>query len=114
MRSQDHALPSLRVYLEGMVDFDAALQFQHLLVEQVARQERSAALFLCEHRDIITVGRDGGPADILCDENELRARRWRVRWVNRAGGSLLHVAGQLALYPVLPLERLDLGIGDHL
>jgi len=59
------------------------------------------------------VGRQGSRAHILCEAQELRARRWRVRWVNRGGGTLLHVPGQLALYPIVPLERFGLGLDDY-
>ena len=53
---------------------------------------------------------DGGPA-------ELAARCWPVRWVNRGGGCVLHLPGQLAIYPILALDRLGLGLQaflDHL
>src|SRR5439155_25308348 len=44
----------------------------------------------------------------------LRSRRWRVRWVNRGGGCLLHLPGQLAIYPILPLHQLGLGVPAYL
>src|SRR5262245_757277 len=101
---------ALRAYLLGSTDFDAALQLQHALVSQVAGEHRAAALVLCEHPPLITVGREGSPLDIRCGPEELRARRWRVRWVNRGGGTMLHLPGQLAVYPVIPLERQKLGV----
>ena len=106
--------PALRVYLLGSVDFDSALRLQHALVYQVAGDRRAAALVLCEHPPLITVGRDGSPADVRCGPEELRARRWRVRWVNRGGGSLLHLPGQLAVYPVVPLDSYRLGVEAYL
>jgi lipoyl(octanoyl) transferase len=104
----------LRVYLLGSIDFEAALILQRTLAFEVAGQRDSASLVLCEHPPILTVGRDGSPADIRCDFRELRARDWAVRWVNRGGGSLLHLPGQLAIYPVLPLDRRHLGLADFL
>lgn len=105
---------ALRVYLLGMVEFEVALQLQRTLAFEAAGQRDSAALVLCEHSPIVTVGRDGSPADIRCDIDELRTRGWPVRWVNRGGGTLLHLPGQLALYPILPLDWRHLGLADYI
>jgi lipoyl(octanoyl) transferase len=105
---------ALRVYLLGVVEFETALTLQRTLAFEAAGQRDSAALVLCEHPPIITVGRDGSPADIRCDFEELRVRRWPLRWVNRGGGTLLHLPGQLAIYPILPLDRRGLGLAGYL
>src|SRR5207244_1190367 len=106
--------PILQVYMLGSVDFEAALALQHRLVFDVASNRSAAALILCQHPPLITVGRQGSRAHILCEHEELRARRWRVRWVNRGGGCFLHMPGQLAMYPILALDRLGLGVQDYL
>ena len=97
---------ALQVYLLGTVDFEAALTLQRRLVYQISGERSLAALILCEHPPLITVGRKGSRAHILCGPEELCARRWPIRWVNRGGGCLLHLPGQLAVYPILPLDRL--------
>jgi lipoyl(octanoyl) transferase len=71
-------------------------------------------LLLCEHPPLITVGRQGSWSHILGDFEELKARQVPVRWVNRGGGCLLHAPGQLAIYPVLPLDRFGLGVQAYL
>jgi lipoyl(octanoyl) transferase len=106
--------PVLQVYLLGTVDFDAALALQRRLAYEVAGDRTRAALILCEHPPLITVGRQGSHAHILCEPDELRARQWPVRWVNRGGGCLLHTPGQLAVYPILPLDRLGLSLPAYL
>src|SRR6516165_4470029 len=105
---------AFQVYLLGTVDFETALALQRRLVYEVAGDRARAALVLCEHPPLITVGRQGSRAHLLCDPDELRARQWSVRWVNRGGGCLLHAPGQLAIYPVLALDRLRLSIPDYL
>src|SRR5438874_2904995 len=110
----DTADPSLQAYLLGSVDFEAALALQHRLVFDIAGNRSAAALILCQHPPLITVGRQGSWSHILGDREELQARRWRVRWVNRGGGCLLHMPGQLAIYPILALDQLGLGIQDYL
>jgi len=104
----------LQVYLLGSVDFEAALNLQRRLAFNVAGDRDTAVLLLCEHPPLVTVGRQGSRAHILCEPEELRARQWRVRWVNRGGGCLLHAPGQLAAYPILPLDRLGLGLQAYL
>src|SRR5262249_17338684 len=104
---------ALRVYLLGAVEFEVALALQRALAYEVAETRDHAALVLCEHPPLITVGRDGSPAHILCGPDELRARRWRVRWVNRGGGCLLHLPGRLAVYPIVPRDRYGLGLDAY-
>ena len=106
--------PVLQAYLLGAVGFDAALALQRRLVYDVSGDRGRAALVLCEHPPFISVGRQGSHAHLLVEPAELRARRWQVRWVNRGGGCLLHLPGQLAVYPVFPLDRLGLGLQDYL
>jgi lipoyl(octanoyl) transferase len=104
----------VQVYLLGSVGFEAALALQRRLVFEIGGNRSAAALLLCEHPPVITVGRQGSWAHILYDREELRLRRWRVRWVNRGGGCILHMPGQLAIYPILALDRLRLGVQDYL
>jgi lipoyl(octanoyl) transferase len=106
--------PALQAYLLGPVDFESALTLQRYLVYQVRGDRGRAAVVLCEHPPLISVGRHGSRAHIQLEDDELRGRGWRVRWVNRGGGCLLHAPGQLAVYPVLPLDRLGLGVQDYL
>src|SRR6266852_4237193 len=107
---------ALHAYLLGQVDFEAALRLQRQLIDDVSGEGEGgrAALVLCEHPPLITVGRQGSHAHILYDAQELQQRRWPVRWVNRGGGCLLHLPGQLAIYPILPLKKLALGLRDYL
>jgi lipoyl(octanoyl) transferase len=106
--------PALQVYLLGSVEFEAALALQRRLAFDVAGDRSAAALILCEHPPLITVGRQGSWAHIRCTREDLQLRGWRVRWVNRGGGCLLHTPGQMAIYPILALDQLGLGVQDYL
>ena len=103
----------LQVYMLGLVEFEAALALQRQLVYQVTGDRNTAAVILCEHPPLITVGREGSWNHLHFAPEELQARRWRIRWVNRGGGCLLHVPGQLAFYPILPLNRFGLGLQSY-
>lgn len=102
--------PCLQVYLLGSVDFEAALGLQRKLLYEIAGERERAALIVCEHPPIITVGRQGSRVHIQYEPEELKARRWPVRWVNRGGGCVLHVPGQFAIYPILALDHLEMGV----
>jgi lipoyl(octanoyl) transferase len=110
--------PALRVYLLGVTDYSAALELQHRLVDEVAAGG-APALVLCEHSPCITVGRQGSAVHIDLDIYQpprwatYWATPWSVRWVNRGGGCWVHGPGQLAIYPVLPLQRLGLALPQY-
>lgn len=105
---------TLEVYLLGVVDFEAAHFLQERAVYDISgRNDRQGALFLCEHPPMITVGREGSRAHILAEPHELNARLIELRWLNRGGGSLVHAPGQLAVYPVVPLKRLGIGLAEY-
>jgi lipoyl(octanoyl) transferase len=107
----DRPEPALEVYLLGMVDFDACLFLQERIAAQVnARADTGGGLIVCEHPGIVTIGREGSLGDLHCDEREFASRLMEVRRVARGGGCMIHIPGQLAAYPILPLERLGMGI----
>lgn len=108
------ASASLEVHLLGLVDFDSALFLQERLVYEISgRNDTLGGLLLCEHPPIITIGREGSRAHILVDSDELASRQMEVRWLNRGGGCLVHAPGQLAVYPVVPLDRLGIGLSAY-
>lgn len=100
--------PALHAYLLGRVEFDALLALQRRLAYDVGGDRDGGAVVVCDHPPGITVGREGSRAHIRPEPEELTARGWPVRWVARGGGVLLHLPGQVACYPVLPLDRLNL------
>jgi lipoyl(octanoyl) transferase len=105
--------PTLHVYLLGNVEFEAALRFQRRLHFEVCDERIAAALVLCEHPPTISIGRLGSHGHIRGDD-DARGRRFPLRWVNRGGGCILHLPGQLAVYPILPLDRLGLDVPAYL
>lgn len=103
----------LEVYLLGLIDFDDATRLQRRLVYDLG-EAGGGALVLCEHLPTISVGRSGSRAHIRLDDEELRDRGVRVRWVNRGGGCVLHTPGQLVANLALPLGRLGLDVATYL
>jgi lipoyl(octanoyl) transferase len=108
--SQGRSSAALEVYLLGTVDFDAAMFLQERLVDEiVGRDDRLGALIICEHPPIVTIGRDGRITDLPVDAGDFTSRMMEIRRVDRGGGTLVHAPGQIAAYPILPVERLGCG-----
>ncbi|WP_373649567.1 lipoyl(octanoyl) transferase LipB [Schlesneria sp. DSM 10557] len=104
-------MSTLDVFLLGTVDLASAMELQERLRADVAAGTGSrGAILLCEHPPCVTIGRDGSFADVLVEREELTARRMDVRWLNRGGGTFVHLPGQLAVYTILPLERMGMGL----
>src|SRR3954454_6092890 len=106
-------LPPLEVYLLGLVDFEEVQQLQRRMVYDLG-ECGGAALVLCEHPPTISVGRSGSRIHIAADDAELRALGIKVYWVNRGGGCILHLPGQLAAYFSLPLAPPVLNVQRYL
>ncbi len=70
-------------------------------------------VLVCEHPPAISIGREGSFADVLIDRDELIAQQLEIRWLSRGGGAIAHVPGQIAVYSIVPLQRLNLGLVDY-
>ena len=107
--------PPLEIFLLGLVDFDDIQQLQRRLVYDLGdRENGGGALILCEHPPTISVGRSGSRGHVLLDDEELQARGLAIRWINRGGGCVLHLPGQLAAYLALPLAASGLDLRGYL
>lgn len=98
---------ALSAYMLGEVGFDALQALQRRLVYEVGGGP-GGVVVVCTHPPGITVGREGSWRHVRLGPVELTARGWPVRWVARGGGVMLHVPGQVGVYPILPLA--DLGL----
>lgn len=100
---------SLEIHLLGLVDFDAALALQERLVFDLSgRTDHTGALLICEHPPIVTLGSDASSADLLREPAELARDGIDTRWLGRGGGACCHAPGQLALYCLLPIDRMGM------
>ena len=105
---------TLQIYPLGIVDFEEMLALQRRLVFEVSGDRNQAVLLICEHNPMISVGRQGSRTHIHFDQRELQLRGWDIRWVNRGGGCLLHMPGQWSIYPILPLDKFQIGLQQYL
>lgn len=104
--------PPLVVYLLGVVDFLEVQRIQRRLVYEQS-ERGGAAMIVCEHPPTISVGRRGSRLHIAAADDELATMGIQVHWVNRGGGCVLHLPGQLSCSLILPLEQLGLTPMSH-
>lgn len=105
----------MNIHFLGTISFDDCCQLQGRLVRQVlASDGETIHLLLCEHPKLITVGRGGSRSHIRASNQDLTSRRVAVQWIQRGGGCILHAPGQLAIYPIVPLERLGWSPGEFM
>ena len=107
--------PAVETFLLGRIAHGRCLELQRRLVGQLAeRDDGQIVLLLCEHPQIITVGRGGSPEQLATESRLLQTKQIEVRWVNRGGGCMVHCPGQLAIYPLVPLRWHGFSVGEHL
>ncbi|MBK9376573.1 MAG: lipoyl(octanoyl) transferase LipB [Holophagales bacterium] len=77
-------------------------------LQQDARNRAKAGgretLFLLEHQDVITVGRNAGTGDLHVPAGRLESLGITLRTSDRGGKLTFHGPGQLVAYPILRLE----------
>jgi lipoyl(octanoyl) transferase len=95
---------TLDVYLLARTPWESVLAFQQRLVFELSEAPRDrAALILCDHPPIVTVGRRGSYRNIRMDASAIATGQVAVKWTNRGGGCWHQQPGQLAAYPIVPL-----------
>lgn len=96
----------------GRISYGDAWALQRETFDEVLRGERRNTFLLCEHPDVITVGRNArNDANLLRSREELVADGYEVFDVDRGGDVTYHGPGQLVGYPIVRLAdfREDLG-----
>ncbi|MBK9065133.1 MAG: lipoyl(octanoyl) transferase LipB [Acidobacteria bacterium] len=88
---------------EGRISWDAAFALQKRAAERV-KAGGPEALFLLEHADVVTVGRNAGLGELLVSEDFLRQKGIALRVADRGGKLTFHGPGQLVAYPILDLS----------
>ncbi len=88
----------------GRIDYAAGLRVQQKLVELRKAGEIGDVLLLLEHTQVITLGRNAKPANVLLPAEQLSLRGVDVFECDRGGDVTFHGPGQLVGYPIVDLR----------
>ncbi len=94
-----------RLLILGRRPYRETLALMRELHGQVARGEASDTWLVVEHEPVITLGRNTKAENVLIAADALAARGIALFAVERGGDATYHGPGQLAVYPIVRLER---------
>lgn len=101
-------------YMLGRVELNRFLRLQRQLVKTQSFASDRIQVLLCEHEPVISVGRMGSHAHIRLTPEHMNGSRLKSVWVSRGGGCILHRPGQLAVYPLIPMNWYQISAGKVL
>src|ERR1700758_147002 len=90
----------------GLTRYAAACDLQRRVVAARKAGVIPDVLLLCEHRHVITLGRNGNAANLLASERVLRQSGVEFVQTNRGGDITYHGPGQMVGYPILNLAEI--------
>jgi len=97
-------------YYKPCWDYQEKL-FQENLDAKKNQSETKNHLLLTEHHNVFTLGKSGDESNVLGDEKQLDAEFYKI---NRGGDITFHGPGQLVVYPIIDLEKLNIGLAKYI
>ncbi len=96
----------LLIFDLGLISYTDACALQQRIVGARKAQAIDDVLLLCEHRHVLTLGRNGKRENLLASEHVLRQKGVEFHASNRGGDITYHGPGQIVGYPILDLSRI--------
>jgi lipoyl(octanoyl) transferase len=97
----------------GPATYDEVLALQKEAAQRV-KDGGPETLFLLEHADVITIGRNAGRGDLLATDSFLSKAGIEVRPSDRGGKLTFHGPGQLVAYPILDLAPRETDVRQYI
>jgi lipoyl(octanoyl) transferase len=91
--------PALERVDLGLIDYGQALEAQSERLARRAADRCRDALLICEHPEVVTLGRGSEASDVPPPMAGLP-----VFEISRGGRATMHLPGQLVVYPILKME----------
>ncbi len=103
----------VRLWRPGLVDYAAALEWQHARAAALYAGSEGEALALLQHPPVYTLGARGNDSNLLASPRALAAFGARVVHTDRGGDVTFHGPGQLVAYPILDLRGRGIGAARY-
>ena len=97
----------------GRTDYGQALELQRQLIARRQQGLISDQLLLLEHPHVITLGRNGKPANLLASAEVLSRAGIAFYPTDRGGDVTYHGPGQLVGYPIVDLREWQRDVGAY-
>ncbi|MBL0333528.1 MAG: lipoyl(octanoyl) transferase LipB [Chlorobiota bacterium] len=99
----------------GRINYGEAYDLQKLTFQNVLDEKEDNTFFLCEHPDVITIGRNSkNDNNLLKSREQLKLDGYEVFDVDRGGDVTYHGIGQLVGYPIIRLKDYKEDLGWYL
>jgi len=105
----------------GLKDYKDTWEYQETLLEEVQTQRKTGSksnfggyLLFVEHPHVYTLGKSGEISNLLISENFLEQIGAKFYKIDRGGDITYHGPGQLVCYPIINLEKFNIGIREYI
>lgn len=98
----------------GIIEYSKGLQLQKQLHEQVRLGDISNTVLLLEHEPVITLGARKDKNELIAPAQMLSKEGIELVQIRRGGGATAHNPGQLVMYPIINLKKLNLGVNEYI
>lgn len=107
-------IDTLRILDYGLADYKTVLEQQIQLCEKRQRGEIPDTVLIVEHPSVITLGARQIANKLLTSRENLIKQNIDVVDTRRGGGVTAHNPGQLVVYPILNLQKLNLSASEYI
>lgn len=103
----------------GLIEYINAWQYQEELHQKVqniraVENQNIGYLIFCEHPHVYTLGKSGNQNNLLINDTFLKNIQATYVQTNRGGDITYHGPGQIVGYPILDLQKLNIGIKRYI
>jgi len=111
----------------GLIDFKKAWQYQEELFQQLIKsrsakyrsnneiqKEENNYLLFCEHPHVYTIGKSGDEKNLLINDIQLKLNNINFYKIDRGGDITYHGPGQIVSYPIIDLEKFNMGVKNYI
>jgi lipoyl(octanoyl) transferase len=102
----------------GNMDYQQAWDFQETLFQELIKNKDSRKdaghLLFVEHPHVYTLGKSGSETNLLVNEDFLRSKGASFYRINRGGDITYHGPGQIVGYPIINLDRFEIGVREYI
>ena len=93
--------------------FNENLQLKNSLNFEKSPETKNHLLF-CEHPHVYTLGKSGSATNLLVGREFLESKGAEFYRIDRGGDITYHGPGQIVGYPIIDLEKFQIGVKDYI